>query len=243
MKLLSIVGWRALLLAGSLLAIGSVQASVTIATTRVVYPADQAEVTVSLTNQGKQPALVQAWIDDGVVMEDAQNPQVPFSLMPPLFRIDPGKSQSLRLFHTGTAMPLDRETLYWLNVLEVSPKGSGNVINVALRTRIKLFHRPENLAGRPADAHRELVWRWVRDGARWLLETQNNGPYVVNLGRVGVMREGTLLKGQPVHVLPFSQARFDIDGLTDAHAMPTQVDYSFIDDHGAERLASAVSLQ
>lgn len=40
-------------------------ASVTIIGTRVIYPATEKEVTVRLDNHGNQPALVQAWIDNG----------------------------------------------------------------------------------------------------------------------------------------------------------------------------------
>ena len=231
---------RRVLLAGWLLAVGQAQASVVIATTRIVYPAEQAEVTVSLRNLGERPALVQAWIDDGVAMADTQDPQVPFSLMPPLFRLEPGTSQSLRLFHNGASMPTDRETLYWLNVLEIAPKGVGNQINVALRTRIKLFFRPQSLPGRVADAHRALSWRWVREGRRWQLEADNPGAYVVNLGRVAVSYQGRSWQAQPRHVLPFSQTRFAIEGLADERPVLNQVDYSYIDDHGAERSATAV---
>jgi hypothetical protein len=40
-------------------------ASVVINGTRVIYPSDEREVTVKLSNEGSLPALVQAWLDDG----------------------------------------------------------------------------------------------------------------------------------------------------------------------------------
>src|SRR3546814_9447820 len=46
-------------------ATGVANASVVIAGTRVVFPAANGEVTVRLNNNGEQPALVEAWIDNG----------------------------------------------------------------------------------------------------------------------------------------------------------------------------------
>lgn len=97
-------------------------ANVVIANTRVVFPADQSEVTVKLSNVGSTPSLVQAWVDDGRPQARVQDLQVPFDVMPAMFRLDAGKGQSLRLFHGGEAMPADRESLYWLNVLDVPPR-------------------------------------------------------------------------------------------------------------------------
>lgn len=68
-------------------------ASVVIATTRVIYPAQQSEVTVRLSNEGSSPSLVQAWIDDGRAQAALEDLDVPFSLSPPLFRIDPKRAR------------------------------------------------------------------------------------------------------------------------------------------------------
>jgi chaperone protein EcpD len=50
---------------------GSVEASVTVGGTRVVYPLDQREVTVKLDNDSAAPSLVQVWIDDGAFCHDS----------------------------------------------------------------------------------------------------------------------------------------------------------------------------
>lgn len=52
--------FTALLLALPLIA-PVAQANVVIAGTRVIYPADQREVTLRLDNRGELPALVQVW--------------------------------------------------------------------------------------------------------------------------------------------------------------------------------------
>ncbi len=49
------------------LLLGSVgaQANVVVNGTRVIYPANNKDVIVQLLNNGADPSLVQAWIDDG----------------------------------------------------------------------------------------------------------------------------------------------------------------------------------
>ena len=49
----------------------------------------------------------------------------PFLITPPLFRMDAQKEQSLRIVYTHDQLPADRESLFWLNVLEVPPKPTG----------------------------------------------------------------------------------------------------------------------
>ncbi|WP_337158894.1 molecular chaperone [Pseudomonas putida] len=217
-------------------------ASVVISSTRVVYPADQTEITVKLSNEGRNPSLVQAWIDDGPAQLDAQTLQAPFSLVPSLFRLDPGKGQSLRLFHTGETMPEDRESLYWLNVLDVPPKGTGNSLQVSLRSRIKLFYRPAKLPGNVAQAHQTLRWRVLRHGADGVLQADNPSPYFVNLAKVQVHQANQVLDLEPGHIAPFSSTRFDAPGLKVGGGI--EVRYAYIDDYGAvHERPEAVSLE
>jgi chaperone protein EcpD len=91
---------------------GSVEASVTVGGTRVVYPLDQREVTVKLDNDSAAPSLVQVWIDDGHADAKPGDIKVPFVMTPPIFRMDAKKSQNLRVIYTGDALPRDRESVF-----------------------------------------------------------------------------------------------------------------------------------
>jgi chaperone protein EcpD len=99
-------------------------ASVVLAGTRVIYPEKEREVTLKLTNEGTSPALVQAWVDDGNANATPDEAKSPFTLVPPLFRLDPKKGQTLRIIYLREPLPSDRESLFWLNVLEVPPLGA-----------------------------------------------------------------------------------------------------------------------
>lgn len=108
--------------AAGLVAPAPTAASVVIGGTRIIYEAGQAEVNVTLKNEGAQPALTQTWIDTGDRTAAPGSPHVPFIVNAPVTRIDQGKGHTLRLMHTGEAMAQHKESLYWLNVLEIPPK-------------------------------------------------------------------------------------------------------------------------
>jgi chaperone protein EcpD len=143
------------------------RASVVVSNTRVVYPADAREVTVRLTNQRATPVLVEAWIEPGNAAPDATEPgaTVPFAITPPLLRMEPGKGQALRVHRLPSQLPADRETLFWLNVLDLpaDPPDAvvANVLKMAVRSRIKLFVRPAGLPGTANRAPERVAWRLV----------------------------------------------------------------------------------
>jgi len=155
-------------------------ASITLVGTRVIYPASEREVTVRMNNVGADPRVVQSWIDDGDSSANAENAKSPFLITPPLSRIEPGKGQTLRISFLGGNVPQDRESIYWLNVLEIPPKPSAdtnNYLQFAIRTRVKIFYRPEGLSGDPDTAADQLVWRLVKEGGGHAMECTNNSPY------------------------------------------------------------------
>ncbi|MCF7749441.1 fimbria/pilus periplasmic chaperone [Bacillus subtilis subsp. subtilis] len=178
---------RALLLAASTLPFCQVAlAGVVINGTRIIYPAQSREVTVQVDNVGQSPALVQAWIDSGDANQTADSSDAPFVLTPPISRVEPGRSQALRVIFSGAALPTDQESVFWMNVLDVPPspqnsEGSEqNYLQVAFRSRLKLFYRPQGLRGVANDAPATL--RWTRVGDR--LRVENPSPFHVTLAEV-----------------------------------------------------------
>lgn len=173
-------------------------ASVVIAGTRVIYNAKEREVTVRLSNAGQLPALTQVWLDKGDAGASPATTAVPFTVTPPVARVDPGKGQTLRIFHTGEAMPQDRESVFWLNVLEVPPtardQADANQLQLAFRTRIKLFYRPAGLAGSAHEAPAKIRWRLRREGGQAALEAHNPTPFFVSLASLEVAGEGKSAK-------------------------------------------------
>ncbi|KVC68708.1 pilus assembly protein [Burkholderia stagnalis] len=216
---------------------GSAQASVVITGTRVIFPGDSREVTVRLMNDGDAPALVQAWIDTGNEKEAPEKISVPFVLTPAMFRLEAGKGQSLRLIQTQESLPADRESLFWLNVLEIPPKASAgdsaNKVQLAFRSRIKVMYRPSGLAGHPEAAADQLKWTFARqaDGNGYALKASNPSPYVVNLGVIDINVNGKKHELKPSFVRPGETAEFPLPAGVAAPASAV-VDYGYIDDWG-----------
>jgi chaperone protein EcpD len=171
---------------------GNAQASVTVGGTRVVYPLEQREVTVKLDNDSLAPSLVQVWMDDGNQDAKPGEIKVPFVITPPIFRMDPKKAQTLRMMYSGEALPQDRESVYWLNVLDIPPKATAspdaNILQMAYRTRVKVFVRPARLPGKPEDAPAQLSWKIAAapDGNGQAVSVSNPTPYYVSFSEVDV---------------------------------------------------------
>lgn len=231
-------------MAGLLLAAGfhagQSDASVVIGGTRVVYPAQQREVTVKLQNQGTQPALVQVWMDTGDEKSNPESAKVPFTLAPPIFRMEADKGQAVRMVYTKEPLPADKESLFWLNVLEVPPKSAGaegrNLLQFAFRTRIKVFFRPANLPGTVEAAPEKLTWRLTGDesGKGYALQVSNPTPYYVNFASVGLkVGERSIKEQGGGMVAPGGTTTFPIKQLTARPSGDVQAEFQVITDFGA----------
>lgn len=212
-------------------------ASVVIGGTRVVYPAQDKEVTLKFMNEGERAALVQVWLDDGDDQSTPDTAKAPFAVTPPVFRLDPKKQQTARILFTGATLPADRETLYWLNMLEIPPKagnGGANILQFAFRTRIKVFFRPPNLAGEPVLAHQKLRWSLHGAAGGLVMRAENPTPYHVNFASVGLWVNGSEVGMQGGGmVAPFAQADFKLEGLTARPAGELKGAITVINDFGA----------
>ena len=236
------LSWR-VTLAGGLLCVAApcAFAAVVLNGTRVVYASSEREVTLKLSNEGNTPALVQAWIDDGDPNSLPEEAKVPFALTPPLFRVDSKKGQSLRIIYTKEPLPKDRESLFWLNVLEVPPlastsQDSTNSLQVAFRTRVKLFFRPVDLHGDAGHAPAKAKWAFVRkDNGSYVLTATNPTPYYVTYSLV-VAKAGsaTYSNDKGGMAPPGETVEFDIGQADSVRGeSPQEVEYTTVNDYGA----------
>lgn len=162
---------------------------------------------------------------------------MPFLITPPLFRMDSHKGQSLRIVYTHEALPADRESLFWLNVLEVPPKPAGeranaNVLQLAVRSRIKLLYRPAKLGVDAVKAPEQLTWKVVTDGQGHALEVRNPTPYYITFSTVTLTVAGKALTAETSMVEPMGSLKLPVAGLTQAPA-GTAIAFSTINDYGS----------
>ncbi len=218
-------------------------ASVVIAGTRIVYNQNDSEVTVKLTNNGKLPGLTKVWIDRGDPNAKPDSIEVPFTIMPPIMRIDPGKSQTLRIMSTDEELPADKESLFYLNVLEVPPKPTGdeaspNQLQLAFRTRIKFFFRPNGLKGQVTDAPAQVIWHLKHDGDQNMIEATNPTPYHISFDRIQFGRGSNVAAfDQGGMVGPGETKKFPLKGTFPSQG--SKVNYTAINDYGGPQNGEA----
>ena len=218
-------------------------AGVSIDGTRIVYPAKEREVTIKLTNKGSDPALMQIWVDRGDTQSKPQDADAPFLATPPIFRLDPLKGQSVRLAFTGETLPQDRESLFWFNALEIPPlpqDSSGNMMQIAVRSRLKLFYRPSGLSGDLHKAIEQVVWRVQRqgDGDGYVLRGENSSPYHLSFSALSLDQGGRTTDTGGGMIVPFSSQDFPLPGYS-AGIDGGKVRFRWMSDFGAAPEQSA----
>lgn len=134
----------------------STSSSVFLKGTRVIFSAERKEAVIQLVNSSDNTSLVQSWIDEGNIDSTPETTQAPFVVTPPVIKIKPRGGAQLRIQQLANQLPTDRESIFYLNVLDIAPKPDSvkteNILQLALRTRIKLFYRPQNINKTPQNA-------------------------------------------------------------------------------------------
>jgi chaperone protein EcpD len=230
-------GLKSALVAAAVLTTFNTYADIVISGTRIIYPQSSKDVIVTLDNRGSRPLLVQAWLDDG---RDDVNPQelkLPFVITPPVSRIDPKNGQSLRITYMGKPLPQDRESLFWFNVLEIPPKSKAaeegktlNQLQLAFRTRIKFFFRPDGLKGTALQAASGITWTEKKDGNTVQLVAHNNSAFNVAISKVTLKSGQKTFEVEHQSVLPFSEKAMTVKGLSSPTA--GSVIFETINDNG-----------
>jgi len=219
---------------------GLAWAGVTLENTRVIYPGNARQVDLVASNPTSEASLIQVWIDDGDPSLSPDNAQAPFTITPPLARVMPGTSQTLRIIFTGADLPSNQESLFWLNLLDTPPKPKvsegTNYLQFAMRSRIKLFFRPPNLPDTPFNAAANIAWKLEPSEEGLKLVASNGSAYFVSLVNVRAMRgDQTLAELSPSHVPPFGSMAFSAYKSEGVLADSTSVKCQFVDDYGAFR--------
>lgn len=171
--------------------------------TRIIYEAGKKEVSLPLTNTDSEPPwLIQSWTDTG-----SEKTRGPFIVTPPLFRLDPQKEQSLRIAWNGTALPENKESLFYMNVRTIPASAKEdegkNVLRLIYKTRLKLFWRPKQLMGSQAESCEKL--QFMRLGKT--LQINNQHAYYTVFDSVHL---GTTSLRTIDMVAPFSTGTFTL---------------------------------
>ncbi|KLG05262.1 pilus assembly protein [Enterobacter cloacae subsp. cloacae] len=210
-------------------------AGMTISGTRVIFPGSEKEQTIRTNNKNKTPSLVQVWVDDGNKNSDINNIKVPFTATPPVYRVEPGKGQSVRLIYNGMALPQDRESVFWFNMLEIPPMNEKaketDHLELAFRTRIKIFYRPTTLKSSSASEFEKLQWEMISPTKG--IKVINPTPYYFSFD-AAVANSGSGKYPLVVDMVPpFGSKEFLLERKNNMPATINSVDVRLINDYGS----------
>lgn len=206
--------------------------------TRVIVNEKDGESTFTVYNEGLKPVLLQLWTEKNTLLERPEDIKTPFMILPPIFRLEGNTSRAVRIQFVGDrhTLPGDRESLFWLNTLEVPPvvdnKSGSGALQIAFRTRVKLFWRPLSLAANTLEESVKKIQITTSDcGVNRCLLVKNNSPLHVTLMDF-TLEDGTKIKQLPDDGLltPLSTKTLVLP--KSATGNSTVKTFSWIDDYG-----------
>ncbi|HDS6852237.1 putative chaperone protein EcpD [Enterobacter cancerogenus] len=209
-------------------------AGMTISGTRVIFPGSEKEQTVRTNNKNNTPTLVQVWVDDGNKNTDINNIKVPFTATPPVYRVEPGKGQSVRLIYNGMPLPQDRESVFWFNMLEIPPMNEKakdtDRLELAFRTRIKIFYRPTALKSSSANEFEKLRWEIISPTRG--IKVSNPTPYYFSFDSAIAYSGDTQYPLATDMIPPFGSKEFVLANKNKVPATIGSVEARLINDYG-----------
>lgn len=210
--------------------------------TRVVLYQDKGSVSLSVIS-GKEDPLYLIRTRVTRTLDDKQ-PMTAFLITPPLFRLEPGARNELRISLANPgALPSGRESVFYLKVAGIPSSNplsrdsktgfTGAEIQFGTGNIIKLFYRPHGLGPATLDSYRSITYSRVPGGVK----VTNPTPYHINFSSLKV--DGvriSLSKQQPAMVAPQSSQVYSVGGNT----QKKEVAWRVLDDDG--NVQSGVSL-
>lgn len=162
----------------------NVLANVIINGTRIIYPEQSDSIVIQLTNNSTTPSLVQSWIESGDDNSTPENIDSAFYLYPPIVKIEGLQGQQLKLKKIIQNLPVNIESVFYLNILDI-PKTSElaqgkNAIQLAIRSRIKIFYRPKGLTETPDKVYEKISYQ-LKDN---YILVENNSQYSFTIASI-----------------------------------------------------------
>ncbi|AJJ62150.1 fimbrial biogenesis chaperone [Yersinia aldovae] len=215
--------------------ISSAKASVVMNGSRIIYSAGEKEHSVQLTNKDNFPNAVQVWLDSGDAQSTPETGKAPFIVTPPFFRIEANAGQTLRLKYTGSGLPTDRESVFYLNFLQVPPVNKAeknNKMLVLMRNRIKIFYRPESITGRIDQVSNALTFSVRQQGKDVVITGNNPTGFYATIASGEVVGAGKKLKMKSEMIPPMSQAKWVIPN--SSAPFKAVVNFLIVNDFGGQ---------
>lgn len=217
------------------LSIVSASAGVVMLKTRIIYSSNSRFEILNLKNTGDIPYIMQIWTDVNNPNSTPNNADGPFIVQPTIFRIDPHTGRHVNLIFTGKNLPQDRESLFYLNLVQIAPDNSNlksNRLAILIRHRIKIFYRPASLHSGIANAVKQIKFSDVTASG---IKINNNSPYHLSLiSLIAEGKSGQKVNFVPIMISPFSNKKIAIKSGDVANFKPINIVLSYINDLGGK---------
>ncbi|MEX9840054.1 molecular chaperone [Providencia rettgeri] len=219
---------KTLVLLLTILFSSSTLSNVIITGTRIIYPADADSITVQLTNNSKTSSLVQSWIDNGDENSTPENSEAPFYLSPPIVKIEGLQGQQLKIKKIPGKLSDNVESVFFLNVLDIpktpeSAKGK-NAIQLATRSRIKIFYRPIGLNESPDEVINHASYQIKNNN----ILVKNNSQYHLTIAAITSSDDKNNSFIDSAMIAPMSEKELPIKGTMKSHDLILM----YVDDYG-----------
>lgn len=150
--------------------------------TRLIYLQGESSVSVSARNNTNINYLAKFAVTKN---RDGSMSSAPFTVTPPLIKIDSGKVQDVRVFAQSNTLPTDRESVFYFVATMIpatNGPAQGSALNIGYSNVIKLFYRPAKLSMSVSDAFTNLQ---VKSSSTGLI-VANNSPYYISINKLTV---------------------------------------------------------
>lgn len=174
---------------------------------RLVYPADERAISITASNHGDGPYLIQA----GVSGEAYKTTPAPFMVTPPLSRLEGHGDNVIRIIRSGGNLPQDRESVFYFYATAVPGRAGpekastnaqqiGATLSISMKTVLKLFWRPKGLKMSPQES--PSLMQFTNTGKAVVVK--NPTPYYQSFALLSFDGDEQNLDSGPSMVAPFS---------------------------------------
>lgn len=183
---------------------------VTLTNTRVIYTGSARNgITYTLENNTPRLYLLQSRVlRYGESTSEDESPhakKVPFIVLPPLTRFEPGNAITLRIRQTQNSLPQDRESIFLLALNAIPAQKDSNtqlpLLQMSTQNNLKLFYRPGALPPMDEAKVTEQLRFWRRGN---MLTVLNSAPFYVTFSSLYVGKTAIDQKNTRM-VAPFSE--------------------------------------
>lgn len=205
---------------------------ISLSSTRVIFNASESGAIITVRNNTSSPWLIRARSQ----LQPNSSETAPFTITPPLFRIEPDNRNTVRIFNVDSgSLPGDRESVFYLSFLAIpasdklaesaAPAVAARV-TIGVDTVIKLFYRPEKLENKITSANDfSLSYK------NKTIKINNLTPYYQTLSQLKLNGNKIPVQDAGAMIAPFSSKEFTTPKMINS---PAEIGWSVIDDLGAE---------